>query len=285
MLALLAGLTSTTVTAARGRGHAAPGAVRLLLAVRAGQYTGADADRELADLQSYGYNAVRVFIDHGNATDADIGRGMTHDEPVYAPYMDYVADFLERATAHGIRVMYFVDLFPQNAYYFGIIGHVDRPAVNMDGRNLDYLHPKYVAAKHGDTVERRHVRHVGPDPAAAVGGRELRRVREPDGGRRPRGGPEGSGDDGNVHLRRRGQTEAAGHLPGRQAGDQPAVHAGAQPRDHRSGPTCAARSSWLYWTSNPADTPLLQRFFTLHEGTGEVNIQLNPKRRPDPCTD
>lgn len=195
MLALLAGLTSTTVTAARGRGHAAPGAVRLLLAVRAGQYTGADADRELADLQSYGYNAVRVFIDHGNATDADIGRGMTHDEPVYAPYMDYVADFLERATAHGIRVMYFVDLFPQNAYYFGIIGHVDRPAVNMGKPRPQGIYPAdkpginqpYTLARNLETIEVvRRARHgrrgstgrrIPPTPRCSSGSSRCTRAR------------------------------------------------------------------------------------------------------------
>jgi hypothetical protein len=119
-----------------------------------GRYTTAEADQVLATLARDGYNAVRVFIDHGNVTDADthgrphgIGRGMTDTQPYYGPYLDNVADFVELATMHRIRVMFSLDLFPQSKYYYDIVGHVDRPAVNMDGRNLNYLHPTYVRAK------------------------------------------------------------------------------------------------------------------------------------------
>jgi hypothetical protein len=119
-----------------------------------GRYTTAEAEQVLATLARDGYNAVRVFIDHGNATDADthhmphgIGRGMTDTQPYYGPYLDNVADFVRLATKHKIRVMFSLDLFPQSKYYYDIVGHVDRSAVNMDGRNLNYLHPTYVLAK------------------------------------------------------------------------------------------------------------------------------------------
>ncbi len=119
-----------------------------------GRYTAGEADRELGRLAGDGYNAVRVFIDHGNVIDADthgmphgIGRGMTDTQPYYGPYLDNVADFVKRATRNRVRVMFSLDLFPQSKYYFDIVGHVDRPAVNMDGRNLNYLHPSYVRAK------------------------------------------------------------------------------------------------------------------------------------------
>lgn len=372
-----------------------------------GRYTGAEADRELADLQANGYNSVRVFIDHGNSADADthgkphgIGRGMSDDSPVYAPYMDNVADFLERATAHGIRVMYSMDLFPQNAYYFGIIGDVDRPAVNMDGRNLNYLHPKYVAAKQAymrnfaialkarvgaetlstvlayqsdneafvvgdkapydkksgtvtplngvtydmsDPTERQQsadasfveyanrmvdsVHEVDPKALVTMGMFTYGAVHKPG----PQGMPVTCVDDCSdqvdyryparprslsthsrlsfldIHIypadkpginqpytlarnletiewsQVRG-TVVVGEFGADKAHYKSDLNAAAAAMREMQVDTCQrGMSGWLYWTSNPADTPLLQRFFTLHEGTGEVNTQLNPKRRPDPC--
>lgn len=119
-----------------------------------GRYTSGEADWLLRALRRDGYNTVRVFIDPGSITDADthhrphgMGRGMSHDEPFYGPYLDNVADFVRRATAQQIRVMFSLDHFPYNAYYLRIVGHVDRGAVNIDGRNLEYLHESYVRAK------------------------------------------------------------------------------------------------------------------------------------------
>lgn len=119
-----------------------------------GRYTDAEADRTLARLHKDGYNSVRVFVDHGNVTDADthkkphgIGRGMTDTTAYYGPYLDNVASFVKLATKHQIRVMFSLDLFPQSKYYYDLVGNVDRKAVNMDGRNLNYLHPSYVLAK------------------------------------------------------------------------------------------------------------------------------------------
>jgi hypothetical protein len=119
-----------------------------------GRYTTTEAENLMSALQRDGYNAVRVFVDQGSASDADtlgrphgLGRGMTHDEPLYGPYMDNVADFVRRATTHGVRVLFSLDHTPSNAYYVRLIGHVDRPAANIDGRNLEYLHPSYVRAK------------------------------------------------------------------------------------------------------------------------------------------
>lgn len=119
-----------------------------------GRYTSGEAESLFRALRRDGYNAVRVFIDHGSVTDADthgrphgLGRGANHDEPLYGPYMDNVADFVRRAHSYGVRVMFSLDHFPQNIYYHRMVGHVDRAAVNIDGRNLEYLHPNYVRVK------------------------------------------------------------------------------------------------------------------------------------------
>lgn len=119
-----------------------------------GRYDAPAVEAMLAALERDGYNAVRVFIDQGHSRHSDvlgaphgIGRGKTHDEPYYGPYLDNVADFVERAEAHGVRVMFSLDLFPQNAYYSRIVGPVDPGAINIAGRNLVYLHEGYVRAK------------------------------------------------------------------------------------------------------------------------------------------
>ena len=119
-----------------------------------GRYTTGEAEGLMRALARDGYNAVRVFIDQGSVTDADtygrphgLGRGRSHDEPLYGPFMDNVADFVRRAASYGVRVMFSLDHVPQNAYYIRLIGHVDRAAANIDGRNLEYLHPSYVRAK------------------------------------------------------------------------------------------------------------------------------------------
>lgn len=142
-----------------------------------GRYTTTEADWLLKALRRDGYNAVRVFIDPGSVTDADthrrphgMGRGMSRDEPYYGPYLDNVADFVRRATAQQVRVMFSLDHVPYNAYYLRIIGHVDRAAVNIDGRNLEYLHRSYVQAK--ETYLANFVRglrsRVGPELLSTV---------------------------------------------------------------------------------------------------------------------
>lgn len=119
-----------------------------------GRYTTREADRVLAAMDGDGYNAVRVFIDSGSVPDADkydhphgLGRGAEHDEPLYGPYMDNVADFVRRATRAGIRVMFSLDHIGQNIYYYRMVGRWDSGAVPIEGRNMEYLDGGYVAAR------------------------------------------------------------------------------------------------------------------------------------------
>jgi len=119
-----------------------------------GRYTGAEAERVLGAMAHDGYNSVRVFIDSGSVPDADqhgvphgLGRGANHDEALYGPYMDNVADFVRRAAQHGIRVMFALDHIGQNIFYYRMVGTWDSGEVPIEGRNIEYLHGGYVRAK------------------------------------------------------------------------------------------------------------------------------------------
>jgi hypothetical protein len=119
-----------------------------------GRYTAAEAERVLDAMAHDRYNAVRVFIDSGSVLDADehghahgLGRGAKHDEPLYGPYMDNVADFVRRATRHGIRVMFSLDHIGQNIYYYRMVGTWKSGEVPIEGRNIEYLDGSYVRAK------------------------------------------------------------------------------------------------------------------------------------------
>jgi hypothetical protein len=117
-----------------------------------GQYNLAAVRAFFAQMEHDKYNVVRVFIDPGN-TDATkahgIGRGMGTYDKVYGPYMDNFASFVNEAAARGIYVLPSMDVFPQNSYYWGMVGDkiagVGTP--NMDGRNLSYMDKGRVAAK------------------------------------------------------------------------------------------------------------------------------------------
>lgn len=116
-----------------------------------GQYDAVRAEGALTALSHDGYNTVRVFIDPGSIPAAQaghahgLGRGVDDNEPIYAPYMDNVADFVGRAGAHRIYVMFALDAFPQNQFYYSLVGATDR--TQIDGNNLFYLHPGMHKAK------------------------------------------------------------------------------------------------------------------------------------------
>jgi hypothetical protein len=116
-----------------------------------GQYDPLTAARTLATLSNDGYNTVRVFIDPGNIDAATaghphgLGRGVDDNSVIYAPYLDNVADFVTSAARSRMYVQFSLDAFPQNAYYYGLVGPTDRTQV--DGHNLFYLHAGMQAAK------------------------------------------------------------------------------------------------------------------------------------------
>ncbi|MBP2475038.1 hypothetical protein JOF53_003910 [Crossiella equi] len=117
-----------------------------------GRYSAAAVDTALAALARDGYNTVRVFLDEGSILDArrgephGLGRGEHDDTPGHAPYLDNVADFVRRATAHRVYVQPVLSGFPSNLFYYRVVGPVD-PAANVDSVNLYYLHDGHIRAK------------------------------------------------------------------------------------------------------------------------------------------
>jgi hypothetical protein len=118
-----------------------------------GLYDAARSERTLAQLQHDGYTLTRVFIDGGSIPDAQAGRphGLGHGvgdrSPGQAPYLDNVADFMRRAANHRVYVLPVLGIFPQNEYYYDLVGKVDSTALNIDSTNLLYMHDGHIKAK------------------------------------------------------------------------------------------------------------------------------------------
>lgn len=118
-----------------------------------GLYDAARAERTLGQLQHDGYTLVRVFIDSGSIPDAKaghahgLGRGVGDRSVGYGPYLDNVADFMRRAAIHRVYVLPVLGIFPQNEYYYGLVGSVDSAQLNIESVNLMYMHEGHVKAK------------------------------------------------------------------------------------------------------------------------------------------
>jgi hypothetical protein len=116
-----------------------------------GRYDPLEVERTLGALSHDGYNTVRVFIDPGNIDAAEeghphgLGRGLGDNSAIHAPYLDNVADFVDRAARARLYVQFSLDAFPQNNYYYELVGPTDRTQV--DGHNLFYLHAGMQTAK------------------------------------------------------------------------------------------------------------------------------------------
>jgi hypothetical protein len=86
-----------------------------------GLYSPASIEAALGNMEHYGYNIVRVFIDHGeNSRPTGINGAWT--TPGLDPaYLDNVADFLLRATHHHIYVLFALEYFPFNQHYLDLM--------------------------------------------------------------------------------------------------------------------------------------------------------------------
>lgn len=97
-----------------------------------GSYDPDALDAQLARMAEGGYNVVRVFHDHGSS-------GLGGDAGRVSAYMDNVADFLHRARAHRLFVIFAQDWLPDNRY-----GYDSDPGI--EGINSLYLSRGGVAA-------------------------------------------------------------------------------------------------------------------------------------------
>jgi hypothetical protein len=112
-----------------------------------GQYSSATTQAVLNNIKtSSGYNTVRVFIDPGEFTTPShgISTGVSSTTPINAAYIANVADFIQRAAADGIYTIPVLSDIPANTYYYNTAGS---PKAGIQGNNVLYLDPRYVAAK------------------------------------------------------------------------------------------------------------------------------------------
>lgn len=112
-----------------------------------GQYSSAYTQAILSNMKtSSGYNTVRVFIDPGEFTNPShgISTSVSSTTPINAAYIANAADFIRRAAADGIYTIPVLSDIPANTYYYNTAG---TPGPRIQGNNVLYLDPRYVAAK------------------------------------------------------------------------------------------------------------------------------------------
>jgi endo-1,4-beta-mannosidase len=78
-----------------------------------GQYDHARSALALAQMAGYGYNVVRVFLNHATVT--------TPDGEISQPYLANLADFLELAAQHHVYVILTGDWLPRGKKYSDIL--------------------------------------------------------------------------------------------------------------------------------------------------------------------
>ncbi|MHC4251962.1 MAG: hypothetical protein ACYS9X_22820 [Planctomycetota bacterium] len=104
-------------------------------------YDGPRAGRALEDMSRRGFNLVRVFVDHT----AGAGAVATRDaERLSAGYMANVVDFLRRARASAVRVIFAMCYLAEGRRWRGIAGPM--PA-GVGGENAMLLSPARARAK------------------------------------------------------------------------------------------------------------------------------------------
>ena len=100
-----------------------------------GSYDGVAADSALAELDLYGYNTVRVFLNGACATGC-LGDASTADD-LSAGYVANVVDFLGKARARGIQVIVVGEGVPAGTSYADQVASGASP--DFAGENLHYL--------------------------------------------------------------------------------------------------------------------------------------------------
>jgi hypothetical protein len=107
-----------------------------------GYYDPQQADEAMRQMQEYGYNVLRIFIDccrpGVNAGDPKGG--------ISQAYLENTIDFLNKAHAHAIYVLMILDLTPAQGGYDEMWQHC---CTTFDGENLRYL------TRGGHVAERR----------------------------------------------------------------------------------------------------------------------------------
>ena len=109
-----------------------------------GRYDAAAAESALKQMETHGYNVVRVFIDSGDWDRENGINGLWAAKGLDGAYLDAFADFVRRATAHRVYVLPILERFPINWHYQSMT----KPAVpNLKGWNALYMHAGHRVAK------------------------------------------------------------------------------------------------------------------------------------------
>jgi len=115
-----------------------------------GLYDPDATEAALSQMESWGNNVVRLWIDYGwpdNQADGYYGASgpIETDTPdLYQPYLDNLIDFLRRCTAHHIYAILDCDGFPSNHYYYNLIS----AEPNIDGYDsVAFLNSTFPPAK------------------------------------------------------------------------------------------------------------------------------------------
>ena len=88
-----------------------------------GLYDKVEVEEAFALMRQSGYNVVRTFVDKGHPVRNRLGiyglDGPFENETpdLYAPYMENLIDFLERATRHRVYVILAFEIWPYTRYY------------------------------------------------------------------------------------------------------------------------------------------------------------------------
>lgn len=100
-----------------------------------GVYDGAAADAALADMDAYGYNTVRVFL-NGACVSGCLGDASAADD-LSSAYVANVVDFLGKARARGIQVILVAEGVPAGTSYADQVA--SGATAEFAGENVHYL--------------------------------------------------------------------------------------------------------------------------------------------------
>jgi F5/8 type C domain len=107
-----------------------------------GAYDPVAADTALAEMEGYGYNTVRVFLNGACATEC-LGDPAAADD-LSAAYVGNVVDFVGKARARGIQVILVAEGVPSGTSYADQVA--SGASADFAGENLHYLTSTGVAA-------------------------------------------------------------------------------------------------------------------------------------------
>lgn len=113
-----------------------------------GLYNGALVESNFSLMNNFGYNIVRVFINHDSAAAGQYGiegPPRTNEATLYKPVFENLIDFIKRARKWNLYVILVPDGIPMNDYYWSKA--FLHPPPHIKGENQLWLSGNYLKAK------------------------------------------------------------------------------------------------------------------------------------------